>query len=162
MAKDYTLAELKKDIVPIVKRMPAYARLIRLLVKDPRLTRKDKVKLAAGVGYMASPIDLIPGIIPVLGQLDDIIAVLSALRSVLATAPAELVEPHMTEAGVTYEMIDRDISTSMRMAKQISVTAAKKTGRGIVRATKYVARKIAGKPKLETRQEPKPPAGPPD
>jgi uncharacterized membrane protein YkvA (DUF1232 family) len=39
--------------------------------------------LVAGVAYLLSPIDLVPGIIPGLGQLDDLAFVLLALKSAL-------------------------------------------------------------------------------
>ena len=142
MTKEYTLSNLKQDLWPVLKRMPAYARLIRLLASDPRLSGKQKTKLAAGFGYMVSPIDLVPGFIPVLGQLDDVLAVLLLLRSVLRSSPREIVEPYLIQTELTRELIDDDISTSARVLRAASITIAKKTGRGLVKAAHYLGRKI--------------------
>jgi len=51
--------------------------LLRRLLADPRVPRSQKALLVVLAGYLAMPIDLIPDIIPFLGQLDE--AVLVAL-----------------------------------------------------------------------------------
>lgn len=142
MDNDYTLSNLKQDLWPVLKRMPAYARLIKLLASDPRLSGKQKTKLAAGLGYVVSPIDLVPGFIPVLGQLDDVLAVLLLLRNVLRSSPREIVEPYLIQTELTRELIDEDISTAARVLRAASITLAKKTGRGLIKAGRYLRRKI--------------------
>jgi uncharacterized membrane protein YkvA (DUF1232 family) len=145
MANDYTLRNLRQDLWPVFKRMPAYAKLIKLLASDPRLSGMQKTKLAAGLGYMVSPIDLIPGFIPVLGQLDDVLAVLIVLRNVLRSSPREIVEPYLIQTELTRELIDEDIGTSARVLRAASITLAKKTGRGIVKAGRFVGNKVKEK-----------------
>ncbi|MCL6472586.1 MAG: DUF1232 domain-containing protein [Firmicutes bacterium] len=142
--EEYRLEDLKHDLMPILKRMPAYAKLTAGLAKDPRIAKSDKAKLAAGLGYLASPIDLIPGIIPILGQLDDILAVLIAVNNVLSSSPKEIIEPHLAEAGLTYAIVDKDIVTIKRVLKDISVTLVKKTGRGLLKAGRYIGKKMFG------------------
>lgn len=46
-----------------------------LVVKDPRTPRVSKWLLGAALVYLASPVDLVPDFIPVLGQLDDLVIV---------------------------------------------------------------------------------------
>ena len=53
---------------PVVRRLPAYSRLTWALLRDRRLRRRHRLLVLGGVAYLLSPIDLIPGIIPVLGQ----------------------------------------------------------------------------------------------
>jgi uncharacterized membrane protein YkvA (DUF1232 family) len=53
--------------------------------------RRAKLTLALLVPYLASPIDLIPDFIPVLGQLDDALLVVLALRRVVRAAGADVV-----------------------------------------------------------------------
>ena len=67
-------------------RVPRYLVLARSLAGDPSISRWRKAALAAGIVYLASPIDLVPGIIPVAGQLDDLAAALLGLRTALAGA----------------------------------------------------------------------------
>ena len=57
----------------LVKALPDLVRLIARLVRDPTLPRAAKVALAAAMVYLASPIDLIPDFVPVLGYLDDLL-----------------------------------------------------------------------------------------
>jgi len=61
------------------------------LLRDPRVPRRAKFVLALVVPYLASPIDLIPDFIPVLGQLDDALVVVLALRYVTRTAGREVI-----------------------------------------------------------------------
>lgn len=56
----------------LVKALPDIARLIGRLVIDPRLPRSAKVALVAAAVYLASPIDLLPDVVPFVGYLDDV------------------------------------------------------------------------------------------
>jgi uncharacterized membrane protein YkvA (DUF1232 family) len=57
----------------LLKALPDLVRLIARLVRDPMLPRAAKIALAAGMVYLASPIDLIPDFIPIVGYLDDLL-----------------------------------------------------------------------------------------
>ncbi len=136
----YKIEDLKKDLIPIARRMPAYVRLISALLKDPRFSKKQKAALAAGLGYLVSPIDLIPGAVPLLGQLDDILAVLIALNIAISAAPLEVVEPHLEASGLSFKIIEEDAATVRRTIKDISVTTAKAAGRGLSKLGKVFLR----------------------
>jgi uncharacterized membrane protein YkvA (DUF1232 family) len=75
--------------------------LLRRLMGDERVPRARKLQLAALVGYLALPVDLVPDFIPVAGQLDDAILVALVLRGVLRAAGPGLLEEHWPgpEAG---------------------------------------------------------------
>jgi uncharacterized membrane protein YkvA (DUF1232 family) len=64
--------------------------LVRRLLRDRRVPRRSKLLLGALAGYLVLPIDLVPDVIPVAGQLDDAIIAAYVLRSVLraSTGPA--------------------------------------------------------------------------
>jgi uncharacterized membrane protein YkvA (DUF1232 family) len=49
--------------------------LMTRLARDPRVPPHRKLLLLGLVGYLASPLDLVPDFIPVAGQLDDAIVV---------------------------------------------------------------------------------------
>jgi len=68
--------------------------LFKRLLRDPRVPRRAKAALAFAVPYLASPIDLIPDFIPVLGQLDDALVVALALRSLVRGAGPDLLREH--------------------------------------------------------------------
>jgi uncharacterized membrane protein YkvA (DUF1232 family) len=54
--------------------------LFSRLLRDPRVSREDKLLVAALIPYLALPFDLIPDFIPVAGQADDAILVALVLR----------------------------------------------------------------------------------
>ena len=95
-------------IARIVRRLPKYGKLVWLLVKDPELPGKQRVALTAAVGYSVSPIDAVPGIIPVVGQLDDLAIVLYTVRWVLNSLPVDKAHRYLTDAGLTVHVIDED------------------------------------------------------
>jgi uncharacterized membrane protein YkvA (DUF1232 family) len=65
--------------------------LLTRLVRDERVPRRAKWPLLLLLPYLASPIDLIPDVIPVLGQLDDAAFVALALRRVVRLAGPSVV-----------------------------------------------------------------------
>lgn len=71
--------QLKKDVV-----------VLYLVARDPRCPIVVKGLLVVIVGYAFSPIDLIPDLIPVLGQLDDVILLPIAMALVIRLIPADL------------------------------------------------------------------------
>src|SRR5688572_13937535 len=73
----------REEFAALVKRIPNYARLAWALARDPRLSRARRAAVLAGAAYVLSPIDLVPGIIPVVGQLDDVLIALGAIRLAL-------------------------------------------------------------------------------
>ena len=60
--------------------LPACVTAARRLRRDPRVPRRAKVALLVAVLWVISPIDLIPEFLPVIGPLDDVIAVVLLLR----------------------------------------------------------------------------------
>ncbi len=68
--------------------------LVRRLLGDPRVPRRRRVLLLLLVAYLASPIDLVPDVIPVAGQLDDAILVALVLRALLRGGGEATVREH--------------------------------------------------------------------
>ena len=89
-----------KDLATV---LPACATTVRRLRKDPRVPRRAKVAvLFAGI-WVASPIDLIPEFLPVIGPLDDVVVVALALRYAARQVPRDVIfeawpaEPRLLE-----------------------------------------------------------------
>ncbi|TKK65546.1 DUF1232 domain-containing protein [Ilyomonas limi] len=57
------------------KRLKQEAHVLMIAYKDKRTPVTAKILIAVTVGYLLSPIDLVPDFIPVLGLLDDLIIV---------------------------------------------------------------------------------------
>jgi uncharacterized membrane protein YkvA (DUF1232 family) len=60
--------------------IPDCVTTVRRLRKDPQVPRRAKLAILFAAVWLASPIDLIPEFIPVIGPLDDIVVVALALR----------------------------------------------------------------------------------
>ncbi|RKR19858.1 YkvA family protein [Arthrobacter oryzae] len=74
--------------------LPDLLRLIRRLLADRSVAVGVRVRLALLLVYLASPIDLVPDFIPVIGYADDVVIVALVLRSVIARAGDDAVRRH--------------------------------------------------------------------
>ncbi len=64
------------------------------LLLDGRVPASRKAMLGLAAAYLASPIDLIPDFIPVIGYADDAVVVVLALRAVARRAGPEALRRH--------------------------------------------------------------------
>jgi len=104
------LSEIGELLAPVLGRLPAYGRLVWSLWREPELPRVRKALLMGGLAYSLSPVDLVPGFVPGVGQLDDLLALLYALRSALAALPAASRDAHLQAVGLDPSMLDDDIA----------------------------------------------------
>src|SRR5215218_3649252 len=63
---------------------------VRRLRKDPRIPRRAKIAVLLAGLWVASPIDLVPEFLPVIGPLDDIVVVALAFRYAARQVPREV------------------------------------------------------------------------
>lgn len=54
--------------------------LLRRLHGDARLPGRARLAIGAALAYLLSPVQLIPNFVPVIGQTDDMVVVMAALR----------------------------------------------------------------------------------
>jgi uncharacterized membrane protein YkvA (DUF1232 family) len=132
--------------------MPRYARLAWRLSRDPELPTSRRVALAAALAYLVSPIDLVPGIIPVAGQLDDAAAALGAIRFALLGLPAETRTQMLVAAGLEQRDLDADLRTigacyawMLRAGGRVTWRAAKAIGRGTASLATGIVRRARSK-----------------
>jgi uncharacterized membrane protein YkvA (DUF1232 family) len=131
----------RERFLALVRRTPAYARLAWRLGHDPKLSRARRASLVGAVAYLASPIDLVPGVIPLAGQLDDAAVVLLALRGALRGLPLSAQEAHLAATGLRAVDLDEDLDTLRRCAAWLARRGARlgwslsrSAGRGVIRA----------------------------
>jgi uncharacterized membrane protein YkvA (DUF1232 family) len=74
--------------------MPDLVLLVRDLARDRTIPRRVRVRIWILLAWMASPIDAIPDVVPVIGVLDDLILVYVVLRSVARSAGGESMARH--------------------------------------------------------------------
>lgn len=70
------------------------ARLAWRLGREPQVPVLTKLLLIVPVVYLVSPLDVVPDVLPGLGQLDDLAVVALALRGFVSLCPADLVAFH--------------------------------------------------------------------
>ena len=78
-------------VVSVINRL----RLVGRLFIDPRVPIYLKLVPIASVAYALMPFDVIPDVIPVLGQLDDLGVVILAIEAFVMMAPQDVVQEHM-------------------------------------------------------------------
>lgn len=85
-----------------VRLVPDVVRLVKRLAADPAVPRATRWWLLGLLGYLLSPIDLVPDFIPVLGVADDAIVTAIVLRFAIRHAGVNAIERHWpgTPAGL--------------------------------------------------------------
>lgn len=69
---------------------------MRSLSNDPRVPWHAKAIAGAAALYVASPVDLLPDVLPGVGGVDDLLAVLLAVRRLVTAAGYDVVREHWT------------------------------------------------------------------
>ena len=67
--------------------LPACVATARRLRRRPEVPRRAKLALLVAIVWVLSPIDLIPEFLPVIGPLDDVVAVVLLLRYAARSIP---------------------------------------------------------------------------
>jgi uncharacterized membrane protein YkvA (DUF1232 family) len=78
---------LLRDLASFV---PDCVTTVRRLRRDPRVPPRAKIVVALAGLWLLSPIDLLPEFLPVIGPLDDVIAVALLLRYAGRTLPRQV------------------------------------------------------------------------
>jgi uncharacterized membrane protein YkvA (DUF1232 family) len=90
----------------IMQQLWRNARLTVRLLRDTRVPMLAKVVFYATAVYMLSPFDFAPDWIPVLGQADDLVAIMAGLNIFFRICPSWLVEEH--EAALDGRLTEGD------------------------------------------------------
>lgn len=95
--------------------LPDLAVLLLRLLRDERVALGDKAVVLAGLGYLLSPVDLLPEILfGPFGWLDDLVVLAAALSRVLNHVHPDVVRSHWSGQGDALDAIHRLTSWSER------------------------------------------------
>jgi uncharacterized membrane protein YkvA (DUF1232 family) len=89
------LTKRKRDIAFILWQ----ARTLSSALRHPLVPWRAKLAAALGVGYIFSPIQLIPTFIPIIGQLDDLCVLYGAMKLLRKWTPREVMSECELQAG---------------------------------------------------------------
>jgi uncharacterized membrane protein YkvA (DUF1232 family) len=92
----------------LVLLLPDLTVLLARLLRDPRVPRGPKLVALVGLGYVLSPIDLLPGfLLGPIGLIDDFLVVTAALSHLLNDVHPDVVRSHWSGKGDALEVIQR-------------------------------------------------------
>jgi uncharacterized membrane protein YkvA (DUF1232 family) len=124
------------------RRLPKYGRLAANMLRDDRIPAEARGALVVGGAYVISPIDLIPGFIPVLGQLDDLLVALVGLRFALSQAPPEVRAEHLERTGLREDDFVEDLRTVRDTSIYMVKAGARRTAHGMERMARSTVRRV--------------------
>lgn len=91
-----------KDLLGAV---PALAKLVYRLLRDPRVPVGRKLLVAGVAVYLALPIDILPDVVPAVGYLEDVLLVLLVLEKLVVD----------TDDAILFELWEGDPSVLARL-----------------------------------------------
>lgn len=93
--------KITPENIGMLKSVLNHARLVGRLIKDPRIPAYLKVLPFAPFLYFIFPLDVIPDLIPIVGQMDDLGVLLLALQAFVMLVPQGIADEHRDDiAGV--------------------------------------------------------------
>jgi uncharacterized membrane protein YkvA (DUF1232 family) len=97
---------MKRSVMRIIRQFPSYLRLLVGLIGDRRVSRIDRLFVVAALAYIVSPLDVIPDLIPFLGQVDDVFLLLTALERLVERAGPQVLRDHWRGTPADLEALD--------------------------------------------------------
>src|SRR5947209_20212070 len=88
------IAGRRTDARAVAGFVPDCVVLCRRLLADSRVPRRHRALLAGLVAYLASPLDLIPDFIPIIGHLDDALIAVVTPRTIRRGVTGAIVRQH--------------------------------------------------------------------
>ena len=142
---DSTMRSRMKNLLLFV---PNLVLLCARLMTDPRVPTKERVLVAGAIIYALMPFDLIPDLLPFVGQIDDAYLIaLSLLRLATVTDP-RVVRQHWNGGGDVVELIGATAMIASKLLpkkiRRVLTAHVESTG---------VEKGLRGKPLLVERPE---------
>src|SRR5262245_55068738 len=86
-------------VLDVLAHLPSLIRLYWRLFRGPRVTIWPKAMLVGAFAYVILPFDLIPDVIPFVGEIDDLMIVILAARWFIQWCPPDVVHEHVEAIG---------------------------------------------------------------
>lgn len=106
------LRDLARDLASL---LPNLVKLLGRLIRDPRVPRRSKLLVGALLGYLISPVDLIPDAIPVVGLVDDVLLAVYAVHHLIERAGEEVVLEHWDGPADLLEMVRSVLESAQQL-----------------------------------------------
>lgn len=106
--------DTRSRVKEAVLALPNLVKMLGRLMRDPRVPARSKAMAGAALAYVASPIDLVPDLIPVLGKSDDVFVAIFPLHHLIRTAGEEVVVEHWDGTADVLEFVSSLIDVAAR------------------------------------------------
>jgi uncharacterized membrane protein YkvA (DUF1232 family) len=95
----------KRRIKNVLLFIPNMLLLCARLLRDPRVPATEKALLAGAIVYAIIPLDLIPDMIPFVGQIDDAYLIALTLLRLMERTDPRVVREHWSGGGDVVELV---------------------------------------------------------
>lgn len=96
----------------VIYLIPNFLKLLFRLFKDGRVPAAEKAFLIGAIAYVITPIDLLPDVIPFVGQVDDLYLISLTILRMLNRTPAEVIRQHWEGGGDIARIVSRIAQTA--------------------------------------------------
>ena len=104
-----------QPLLPWVLAVPDFFVLMVRLARDPRVPAMVKVVVGGVIAYFISPVDLIPDVIPVVGEVDDVAVALFALEQMTTRIDPALIQELWPGEGQVLELVAEGVQLFRRV-----------------------------------------------
>ena len=91
--------QLKGRMKSFLMFLPNMVTMLARMIKDPRVPTAEKALFIGAIVYVISPIDLIPDVLPFIGQVDDLYVVALCLLRLISKTDESVVRQHWHGGG---------------------------------------------------------------
>lgn len=102
-------------LLPVAARAPLYGQLLWSLLRDERVPLARKGLLAVAVGYVVLGRDLVADAVPILGAVDDFVAVALAVDLFFDGVPRPVLDEYLTALGLDRRTFEADVAQLRRL-----------------------------------------------
>jgi len=133
--------------------LPNMVMLLGRLLKDARVPTAEKALFLGAIVYVISPIDLIPDMLPFIGQVDDLYVVALTLLRLVNRTDESVVRQHWSGGGDIIALTDSIANIAPKLlpkrvsrvlTSRVELAPAGKILRGITKRDEALVREIAG------------------
>lgn len=146
-------SELKGRMRSFLMFLPNMVMLLGRLLKDSRVPTAEKALFLGAIVYVVSPIDLIPDMLPFIGQVDDLYVVALTLLRLVNRTDESVVRQHWSGGGDIIALTDSIANIAPKLlpkrvsrvlTTRVELAPAGKVLRGITKRDEALVREIAG------------------
>ncbi len=133
--------------------LPNMVMLLGRLLKDARVPTAEKALFLGAIVYVISPLDLIPDMLPFIGQVDDLYVVALTLLRLVNRTDESVVRQHWSGGGDIIALTDSIANIAPKLlpkrvsrvlTSRVELAPAGKVLRGIAKRDEAIVREIAG------------------